>query len=270
MPIVRLQNVIPWLLLWPLTAPAADLGPELLNAAKKGQTDRVRDLLEKGAGAESHDKNGRTALMLASQHGHPETVSLLLEKGAKAGVRDEDGWNAYGLALLSTSKERDAVLKLLPQPERVRLGIEATWIAGSAFSSCFMTPRQLAERMREVRPDELVVAALREVAAGADTRFIELASRDVNVVLTLQVRPEASCVQQQASDNLRMEIDARVAHQGNASAIWEKTFGGGLKGLKARVATNSVQYAALYGEWAKAEAGAIYWGMVTSLLKDER
>jgi hypothetical protein len=43
-----------------------------------------------------------------------------------------------------------------------------------------------------------------------------------------------------------------------------------LKGLKARVATNPVQYVALYEEWAKAEATPIYWGVVAALLKDAR
>jgi hypothetical protein len=67
-----------------------------------------------------------------------------------------------------------------------------------------------------------------------------------------------------------MEIDARLLRKGNETPVWEKTFGGGLKGLKARVATNTVQYGTLYEEWAKAEAAPIYWGAVTALLKDGR
>jgi hypothetical protein len=208
--------------------------------------------------------------MLAAQHGHPDTVSLLLSKGAKPLARDDEGWTAYGLALLSTTKTRDSVLNLLPKPAHVRLALEATWIAGDTYNSCFMTPRQLVERMREVKPDAIVIEALREVAAGADTRFIELAATKADATLTLQVRPEAMCVQQQSTDNLQMKIDVRLAREGISSAVWEKTFGGGLKGLKARVATNPVQYPSLYTEWAKEQAGPIYWGMVGALLKEEQ
>jgi len=264
------RTAIPLVLFWVLMARAADFGPGLLNAAKKGQTVQVRVLLEQGAALESKDTEGRTALMLAAQHGHADAVSLLLSKGAKAEVRDEEGLNAYGLALLSTSKGREKVLNLLPPPAHVRLALEATWVPQNTYNSCFMTPQQLAERIREVKPDSLAIAAVREVAAGADTRFIELVAGGGDGVLSLRVRPGTMCVQQQSSDNLRMEIDARLVRNGNEAPVWEKTFGGGLKGLKARVATNPVQYPAVYQEWAKAEAAPIYWGAVTALLKDGR
>jgi hypothetical protein len=114
----------------------------------------------------------------------------------------------------------------------------------------------------------LAIGALREVAAGADSRFIELVAGGGDAVLNLRVRPAAMCVQQQSSDNLRLEIDARLFRRGSETPLWEKTFGGGLKGLKARVATNPVQYAALYEEWAKAEAAPIYWGAVAALLRE--
>jgi hypothetical protein len=264
------RTIIPLVLFWTLMAWAADSGPDLLNAAKKGQTAQVRALLEKGASPESKDKEGRTALMLAAQHGHADIVGLLLSKGAKADARDGEGLNAYGLALLSTSKGREKVLDLLPPPMHVRLSLEAAWAPDNAYNSCFMTPQQLAERLREVKPDALAIGAVREVSAGADTRFIELVAGGGDLVLSLRVRPGAMCVQQQSVDNLRMEIDVRLMRNGNETPVWEKTIGGGLKGLKARMAANPVQYAALYEEWAKAEAGPVYWGAVAALLKDGR
>ena len=264
------RTVIPVLLFWGLAISAADLGPDLLSFAKRGQIRSVRTLLENGAAIESKDKEGRTALMLAAQHGHVDIVSLLLERGAKAEARDAEGLNAFGLALLSTGKGREKVLDLLPPPARVRLVVEATSVVDGAYNSCFMTPPQLAERIREVKPEALAIRAIREVAAASDSRFIELVAADGDAVLSLKVRPGAMCVQQQSSDNLLMEIDARLLREGSETAIWEKTFGGGLKGLKARVATNPVQYAAGYEEWAKAEAPPIYWGAVTALLKGGR
>ncbi|HLK61940.1 MAG TPA: ankyrin repeat domain-containing protein [Bryobacteraceae bacterium] len=254
-------------LLGALPGRAADLGPDLLNDARRGQTEQVRTLLDKGAPVDSRDRVGRTALMLAAQHGHSETVSLLLAKGAKADARDEEGLTAYALAFLSTGKARDKVLGLLPAPPKIKLMLDATAVLDSAYNSCFMTPKQLAERIRQVEPESLLVGALRDVAANSDSRLFEFVTADGDAVLTLRVRPEAMCVQQQSSDNLQMQVDVRLVRSGNHDPIWEKTFGGGLKGLKARVATNPVQYGAAYEEWSKAEAPGIYSGLINALLK---
>jgi hypothetical protein len=259
--------LIPMVLCCAGLAQSVDLGPDLLMAARKGQTAQVRALLDKGAAADSKDKEGRTALMLAAQHDHPDTVSLLLSKGAQADARDEEGFTAYGLAFLSSSKARNQVLGLLPAQPRVRLVLNATSFLNSGYNSCFMTPQQLAERIRQVQPEALVAGAIREVAANSDTRLFELVADHGDVVLNLTVRPEAMCVQQQSTDNLQMQIDVKLVRRGSDAPVWEKTFGGGLKGLKARVATNPVQYGAAYEEWAKAEAPSIYSGLVSALLK---
>src|SRR6266567_5071322 len=104
---------------------AADLGPDLLSAARKGQAERVAEFLGKGAPLEAKDKNGRTPLMLAAQHGHAEVARLLLAKGAETGARDRQGWTAFGLALFSSSGAHDEVLRILPQPPRLRLAVDA-------------------------------------------------------------------------------------------------------------------------------------------------
>src|SRR5690349_15471456 len=85
-------------------ARAADMGADLLIAARKGKTGEVQALLDHGAPIGATDRKGHTALMLAAQGGHPDTVQLLLSKGARANDRDEEGYTAYGLALLAPSK----------------------------------------------------------------------------------------------------------------------------------------------------------------------
>src|SRR3954454_14565870 len=77
----------------------ADNSADLLEAAKKGKTAQIEQLLAKGADIESQDRDGRTPLMLAAQYGHTAGVRLLLAKGAKADTRDAQGWNAFMLAL---------------------------------------------------------------------------------------------------------------------------------------------------------------------------
>jgi ankyrin repeat protein len=54
----------------------------LIDTAKKGDTARVKALIDKGANINAKDKNGRTALMWASEKGYTEIVKLLREKGA--------------------------------------------------------------------------------------------------------------------------------------------------------------------------------------------
>src|SRR4051812_26634608 len=98
------KATLPLLLCWALTAWPADLGPDLLNAAKKGQTAEVRGLLEKGAAVDSRDKEGRTPLMLAAEHGRVDTVPLLLENGAKPDARDKEGYDAWALAFMASTK----------------------------------------------------------------------------------------------------------------------------------------------------------------------
>jgi ankyrin repeat protein len=56
--------------------------PKLVQAAKRGDLNEVRRLLEAGAGVDVSDRYGRTALMEASREGHIDIVRLLLEKGA--------------------------------------------------------------------------------------------------------------------------------------------------------------------------------------------
>jgi hypothetical protein len=259
---------------------------DILEAAKKGMSKQIEALLAHGAGLESRDKEGRTPLMLAAQYGRTASVRMLLDKGADANARDARQWNAYMLALLAPSggmvhTVHEGVLKILPQPKRFRLAIDASWTPGKAlFSSCFMRPEEIAPHLRQLHPDGLVIEALQHFSltsgrdyvsivsadARGDTEISERATpQDVDAVLTLEVEPGLSCVQ--PVDHIGMLIRASLSGPAGQARPIERTFGAGFKtGMRGEAATNPNQHGPLYAAWAKSQAGPIYWAVLTALL----
>ena len=55
---------------------------QLIEAASRGETEKVKALLDAETDVEAKNNNGHTALMLAGLSGHTETVAALLEAGA--------------------------------------------------------------------------------------------------------------------------------------------------------------------------------------------
>jgi hypothetical protein len=275
-------------LLVAFTAMAADGPADILEAARKGKPKEIEALLEKGSDIETKDKDGRTLLMLAAQYGRTASVQLLLEKGANAAARDAHHWNAFMLALLAPTggvvhTTHDAVLKLLPQPKRFRVAITASWAPGKGlFSSCFMRSSELTQHLRQLHPDGIVIEALQQFAPTSGRDLIAFVSadargnseiserptpQDVDAVLTLQVEPDITCVQQM--DQIGMRIQATLSTPEKAAPLLEKTFGAGVKtGMRGQVATNPNQHEPLFASWAKSQAGPLYWAVVTALLLD--
>src|SRR5262245_23675936 len=63
----------------------------LLEAARAGELDIVRGLVEAGVSTEARDQKGYTPLILAAYHGHEPTVRALLELKADACAGDRHG-----------------------------------------------------------------------------------------------------------------------------------------------------------------------------------
>ncbi|XP_077869080.1 uncharacterized protein LOC102804262 [Saccoglossus kowalevskii] len=66
----------------------------LAIASRKGHVEVVKTLLSSGALIESKDKLGQTALVVASGKGHVEVVKTLLSAGALIESKDEGGFTA--------------------------------------------------------------------------------------------------------------------------------------------------------------------------------
>jgi ankyrin repeat protein len=80
-------------------APASgNAGIDLLESAKLGQADRVKDLLARGASVHAVDRRGFTPLMWACASGNLAVANLLLGNGASVDARARDGLTPLMLA----------------------------------------------------------------------------------------------------------------------------------------------------------------------------
>ena len=83
----------------------------LMRAALKGNTERVKELMNDGADINQRDENGRTALMFAVINGHYQTMKVLLEHGADVNARSNKGGTAMmGAALAGDLRMVQALL----------------------------------------------------------------------------------------------------------------------------------------------------------------
>jgi hypothetical protein len=88
------------------------LDEELLDAARNGDTARVRELLRKGANANAKDRGGWTPLHWAAFWGHVDVAKLLLEHGADVNAK-ESVYDATPLHVAAATGHADVARLLL-------------------------------------------------------------------------------------------------------------------------------------------------------------
>jgi len=93
----------------------------LLEAASEGDTDKVADLISKGANVNVKDRWGWAPMSMAAYGGYPEIAKLLMEAGADLDYQDVDGDTPLDLA---TNKGHTPVV-LLIQEEITRRTVES-------------------------------------------------------------------------------------------------------------------------------------------------
>jgi uncharacterized protein len=76
-------------------------GQELHEATKRGDINKVIQLLDGGADINSKDKFGQTPLMVAAHLDHADLVQLLIERGADLNTTAKYHLSALMLAIIS-------------------------------------------------------------------------------------------------------------------------------------------------------------------------
>lgn len=91
-----------FLMLWSflgIAAAASDPGKDLIEAARRGQMDKLDALIKQGVDVNSADKDGYTALMRAIFSAKADVVEALIKAGANVNLTNTKGQSAAFLAL---------------------------------------------------------------------------------------------------------------------------------------------------------------------------
>src|SRR5689334_21841870 len=98
-------------------APPTDKAEALSTAARRGDADAVKKLLDEGVDVNTKYRYGVTALTYACDHGHLAVVQVLLDHGADVNVKDSFyGFTPLQIAVNPAQKrkpEHNDIVKLL-------------------------------------------------------------------------------------------------------------------------------------------------------------
>jgi ankyrin repeat protein len=84
----------------------------MVDAAREGKNDIVKQMIDKGTPLNALDRSGFTALTEASWNGRTETVKLLLANGADPRIKKADGATPLDLAI---GRKQDSVVAVLKE-----------------------------------------------------------------------------------------------------------------------------------------------------------
>lgn len=82
----------------------------LMWAAVRDQAPAVKLLIARGANREARDRKGLTALQAASRWGRKDGVGALIDAGARVGAVDDNGWSALMWAAFKGQTDMAALL----------------------------------------------------------------------------------------------------------------------------------------------------------------
>ena len=105
-----------------LPAPAGDQADALHDAARAGELEKVRQLLDSGVPVDAVNEYDVTALMYAAGWDHPDVVRLLIERGADLDHRD-NLYRANAMTWASQRGHSDVIVLLVEHGESAKEAI---------------------------------------------------------------------------------------------------------------------------------------------------
>ncbi|MEL7497771.1 MAG: ankyrin repeat domain-containing protein [Planctomycetota bacterium] len=145
-----------------LVAQQADDDPyysPLHEAAREGDTDKIKELLGTGVDVNLKNRYRLTALYYASDRGHESTVELLLDSGAETEIPNEPYYRLNPL-IMAARKNHAGVVRLLLQKDAQCGSWLASWPASLGHT-------EVVKTLVELRPDTFNEASLNQLAGIA-------------------------------------------------------------------------------------------------------
>src|SRR5699024_7825790 len=99
-------------------APAIELPPSMLEAARSGDSAPLLALIDQGAPVNLRDSSGNSPLMLAAYHGHAELVRELAARGADVDLANDRGESPLaGVAFKGYTEVAEVLLEAGADPD---------------------------------------------------------------------------------------------------------------------------------------------------------
>ena len=149
----------------------------LVQAASRGEIEKVREMLDHRASASAQNNLMLTALHWAVTMGHREVVELLIERGASVQAKSQDGNTPLHMAAREGDAEIvEALLELNADP--------------SALNESGQTPLELAQLFAEDEPE--VMHALQTALARRQAATLLKATKTPALPLPVGLEPGAA------------------------------------------------------------------------------
>lgn len=197
-------------------------GISLPDAARSGDTQTVRKLLDRGADINQRGDYEYTPLMWAIEKGHADTAALLINRGADVNIRIASGYSAL---IVAVNKGQSSIARLLLEKGA---DVNAAWVG--------WTPLTLAAQAR--RPDiiklllsknadvDLAIGGIEGMAAKG--KLIGSVEAQQNIAFLLKTKDEyaqtaAKKPEAISGSAVRSDVDeppaVKLQRRGNAYAV---------------------------------------------------
>ena len=246
------------------TTPIATSPSALMIAANHNRLEMAKMLIDKGANVNSKDKNGSTALMLATSYdsgSNAELIKLLLSKGADANVANKEGSTALMVAITSKTSDNADVVKLLLEKGA---DVNAKAING-------VTALMVASKEKNLTALKLLLAKKPDLEAS-DTTYkltaLMFAVNEQNLDAVQELIANGANINAKAAEGL---TPLAVAKGKNNQAIVDLLLKAGAKENAPIVANNApsnrrVSPRSIFGTWSTNEGS---WGLTLQITIDE-